>query len=156
MGHKDKGVRAWSRVACCKGIQDGANNSCGMEHLLVGESDSVEVRGFHEEHLPLPCCQTCWQAPLHAALSSLTWVSPLHAGNSQMRCLLTRPSPLNPHLTPPHIVGLCVGISQLRCFIEQLLQRHYLDSVPAIVPHLEKERRQVQAQLTALQQELGK
>ena len=37
-----------------------------------------------------------------------------------------------------------LGVGQLRRFLEQLLQRRYLDSVPAIVPLLERETRNVQ------------
>ena len=37
-----------------------------------------------------------------------------------------------------------LGVGQLRRFLEQLLQKRYLDSVPAIVPLLERETRNVQ------------
>ena len=39
-----------------------------------------------------------------------------------------------------------LGVRQLRRFLEQLLQKRYLDSVPAIVPLLERETRNVQVQ----------
>lgn len=37
-----------------------------------------------------------------------------------------------------------IGVGQLRRFLEQLLQRRYLDNVPLIVPLLEKEQRNAQ------------
>ena len=37
-----------------------------------------------------------------------------------------------------------LGVGQLRHFLEQLLQKRYLDNVPMIVPLLEKESRSVQ------------
>ncbi|KAG1658978.1 hypothetical protein FOA52_008300 [Chlamydomonas sp. UWO 241] len=48
-----------------------------------------------------------------------------------------------------------LGVAQLRGFLEQLLQRRYLESVPTIVPMLEKETRSVQAQLDAVSAELS-
>ena len=48
-----------------------------------------------------------------------------------------------------------VGVSQLRRFLEQLLQRRYLDNVPAIVPLLEKEYRNAAVKLRATEAELG-
>jgi hypothetical protein len=43
-----------------------------------------------------------------------------------------------------------MGVSQLRLFLEQLLQRRYLDNVPYIVPLLEKESRSAQVSEGAL------
>ena len=37
-----------------------------------------------------------------------------------------------------------LGVGQLRRFLEELLQKRYLENVPSIVPLLEKESRQVQ------------
>ena len=48
-----------------------------------------------------------------------------------------------------------VGVGQLRRFLEQLLQRRYLDNVPAIVPLLEKEYRNASVKLRATETELG-
>ncbi|GAX84335.1 hypothetical protein CEUSTIGMA_g11757.t1 [Chlamydomonas eustigma] len=48
-----------------------------------------------------------------------------------------------------------LGVGQLRRFLEQLLQRRYLDNVPAIVPLLEREGRNVQSRLEALNVELN-
>jgi len=47
-----------------------------------------------------------------------------------------------------------VGVSQLRSFLEHLLQRRYLESVPAIVPVLEKEFRNADVRLKAVREEL--
>lgn len=47
-----------------------------------------------------------------------------------------------------------VGVQQLRSFLEQLLQRRYLDSVPAILPLLDHEYRAVSARLAAARDEL--
>jgi GTPase SAR1 family protein len=48
-----------------------------------------------------------------------------------------------------------MGISQLRLFLEKLLQSKYLDSVPMIVPLLDKETRSVQSKLSLVKEELG-
>ena len=47
------------------------------------------------------------------------------------------------------------GVTQLRRFLEQLLQRRYLESVPAIVPLLEREYRIASRRLEATQDELA-
>lgn len=47
-----------------------------------------------------------------------------------------------------------IGVTQLRRFLEQLLQRRYLENVPAIVPLLEREYRSASAKLEATQEEL--
>jgi hypothetical protein len=47
------------------------------------------------------------------------------------------------------------GVTQLRRFLEQLLQRRYLESVPAIVPLLEREYRIAARRLEATQDELA-
>ena len=47
-----------------------------------------------------------------------------------------------------------IGVSQLRSFLEQLLQRRYLESVPTIVPLLEKEYRNADVKLKAVKEEL--
>ncbi|GBG59025.1 hypothetical protein CBR_g24372 [Chara braunii] len=47
-----------------------------------------------------------------------------------------------------------VGVSRLRLFLEQLLQRRYMESVPLIVPLLDREYRIAQARLSAVVQEL--
>ncbi|KAL0045566.1 hypothetical protein WJX82_010232 [Trebouxia sp. C0006] len=48
-----------------------------------------------------------------------------------------------------------IGVGQLRRFLEQLLQRRYLENVPAIVPLLEKEYRNAAARLESTQEELN-
>eukprot|EP00793_Prasinoderma_coloniale_P002129 PRCOL_00002637-RA len=48
-----------------------------------------------------------------------------------------------------------VGISQLRHFLEHLLQRRYLESVPSIVPVLEHEHRTADSKLNETLMELG-
>ncbi len=48
-----------------------------------------------------------------------------------------------------------IGVTQLRRFLEQLLQRRYLENVPAIVPLLEREYRSASAKLEATQEELN-
>ncbi|BFI43147.1 hypothetical protein AXG93_1633s1050 [Marchantia polymorpha subsp. ruderalis] len=48
-----------------------------------------------------------------------------------------------------------VGISRLRCFLEQLLQRRYMDSVPIIVPLLDKEYRFTASKLQQTSQDLA-
>eukprot|EP00775_Hariotina_reticulata_P003076 gene3076-3355_t len=47
-----------------------------------------------------------------------------------------------------------LGVHQLRRFLEALLQRRYLDSVPAIVPLLEREHRIAESRLHASKKEL--
>jgi len=47
-----------------------------------------------------------------------------------------------------------VGVFQLRLFLEQLLQRKYLEHVPIIVPNLEREDRLVRQKLTDTKAEL--
>jgi hypothetical protein len=47
-----------------------------------------------------------------------------------------------------------LGVHQLRRFLEALLQRRYLDSVPAIVPLLEREHRTAESRLLASKKEL--
>jgi GTPase SAR1 family protein len=48
-----------------------------------------------------------------------------------------------------------VGVSRLRLFLEQLLQRQYLDSVPIIVPLLDREHRTASVKLHQIVQELS-
>lgn len=48
-----------------------------------------------------------------------------------------------------------VGVSRLRCFLEQLLQQRYLESVPLIVPLLDREYRMASRRLRQTDQELG-
>eukprot|EP00884_Botryococcus_braunii_P010410 jgi/Botrbrau1/19370/Bobra.0338s0005.2 len=48
-----------------------------------------------------------------------------------------------------------IGVTQLRRFLEQLLQRRYLENVPAIVPLLEKEYRIAAKRLEDTQEELN-
>ncbi|CAK9236168.1 unnamed protein product [Sphagnum tenellum] len=48
-----------------------------------------------------------------------------------------------------------VGVSQLRWFLEQLLRRRYMDSVPAIVPLLDREYRNASIRLHRTIQELS-
>ena len=48
-----------------------------------------------------------------------------------------------------------IGVTQLRRFLEQLLQRRYLENVPSIVPLLEKEYRLAAARLENTQDELN-
>ncbi|GBF91812.1 dynamin ARC5 [Raphidocelis subcapitata] len=48
-----------------------------------------------------------------------------------------------------------IGVQQLRRFLEQVLQRRYLDNVPSIVPLLEREYRHAAARLEATRTELG-
>nr|ATB19780.1 ARC5 [Hesperocyparis macrocarpa] len=48
-----------------------------------------------------------------------------------------------------------VGVSRLGCFLEELLQRRYMDSVPLIVPLLEKESRNITRKLQQIVQEIG-
>lgn len=48
-----------------------------------------------------------------------------------------------------------IGISQLRRFLEQILQSRYLENVPSIVPLLEKEHRLATAKLRQISDELN-
>jgi hypothetical protein len=48
-----------------------------------------------------------------------------------------------------------LGVSQLRGFLERLLQRRYLENVPTIVPVLEQEHRSASAKLAETMAELG-
>ena len=48
-----------------------------------------------------------------------------------------------------------LGVTQLRRFLEQLLQRRYLENVPSIVPLLEREYRTAAARLAATRDELN-
>jgi len=48
-----------------------------------------------------------------------------------------------------------LGVSQLRRFLEHLLQRRYLENVPTIVPVLEKEYRNASERLVTVASELG-
>ncbi|KAH7431119.1 hypothetical protein KP509_08G030700 [Ceratopteris richardii] len=48
-----------------------------------------------------------------------------------------------------------VGVSKLRWFLEQLLQQRYMESVPLIVPLLDREHRNASRRLLQLNQELG-
>ncbi|CAA3009658.1 dynamin ARC5 isoform X1 [Olea europaea subsp. europaea] len=48
-----------------------------------------------------------------------------------------------------------IGVSSLRLFLEELLQKRYMDSVPMIIPLLEKEYRSTTRKLTEINQELS-
>ncbi|PIA47559.1 hypothetical protein AQUCO_01400301v1 [Aquilegia coerulea] len=48
-----------------------------------------------------------------------------------------------------------IGLSSLRLFLEELLQKRYLDSVPSIIPLLEKEHRSTLRKLNELNEELS-
>ncbi|XP_027159795.1 dynamin-like protein ARC5 [Coffea eugenioides] len=48
-----------------------------------------------------------------------------------------------------------IGVSSLRLFLEELLQKRYMDSVPLIIPLLEKEHRSSTRKLTDINQELS-
>jgi hypothetical protein len=48
-----------------------------------------------------------------------------------------------------------IGVHQLRRFLEALLQRRYLDSIPVIVPLLDREARSVAGRLDAAKKELA-
>ncbi|CAN6476158.1 unnamed protein product [Victoria cruziana] len=48
-----------------------------------------------------------------------------------------------------------IGVSSLRMFLEELLQRRYMDSVPLIIPLLEKEYRSTTRKLHEINQELN-
>uniref|UniRef100_A0A2P2JNH1 Dynamin-type G domain-containing protein n=1 Tax=Rhizophora mucronata TaxID=61149 RepID=A0A2P2JNH1_RHIMU len=47
-----------------------------------------------------------------------------------------------------------IGVSKLRSFLEELLQRRYMDSVPLIIPLLEKEYRSTTRKLNDINKEL--
>jgi hypothetical protein len=107
------------------------------------------VAGWASRHMPMCAC-------LHRL--SHTVSMPLHP---------PAPAPCHPANTPPHPTPhpttSCrldkqerthIGVGQLRRFLEQLLQRRYLENVPTIVPLLEKEYRHAQARLAGTQQDL--
>ncbi|CAK9140462.1 unnamed protein product [Ilex paraguariensis] len=48
-----------------------------------------------------------------------------------------------------------IGVSSLRLFLEDLLQKRYMDSVPLIIPLLEKEHRSTTRKLSEINQELS-
>ncbi|XP_059648092.1 dynamin-like protein ARC5 [Cornus florida] len=48
-----------------------------------------------------------------------------------------------------------IGVSSLRLFLEELLQKRYMDSVPMIIPLLEKEYRSTTRKLSEINQELS-
>lgn len=48
-----------------------------------------------------------------------------------------------------------IGVSKLRLFLEELLQKRYMDSVPMIIPLLEKEYRTATRKLKEINQELS-
>ncbi|KAL1831791.1 hypothetical protein ACET3Z_001442 [Daucus carota] len=48
-----------------------------------------------------------------------------------------------------------IGVSSLRLFLEELLQKRYMDSVPLIIPLLEKEYRSTTRKLNEINQELS-
>ncbi|CAI9781780.1 unnamed protein product [Fraxinus pennsylvanica] len=48
-----------------------------------------------------------------------------------------------------------IGVSSLRLFLEELLQKRYMDSVPMIIPLLEKEYRSTMRKLIEINQELS-
>ncbi|KAK9167333.1 hypothetical protein Scep_002524 [Stephania cephalantha] len=48
-----------------------------------------------------------------------------------------------------------IGVSSLRTFLEELLQKRYMGSVPSIIPLLEKEHRSTTRKLSDLNQELS-
>lgn len=48
-----------------------------------------------------------------------------------------------------------IGVSKLRLFLEELLQKRYMDSVPKIIPLLEKEYRSTTRKLNEINQELS-
>lgn len=48
-----------------------------------------------------------------------------------------------------------IGVSSLRLFLEELLQKRYMDSVPLIIPLLEKEHRSTTKKLNDINQELS-
>ncbi|KAI5356126.1 hypothetical protein L3X38_009021 [Prunus dulcis] len=48
-----------------------------------------------------------------------------------------------------------IGVSKLRCFLEELLQKRYMDNVPLIIPLLEKEYRSAARKMNEINQELS-
>uniref|UniRef100_A0A803NVB2 Dynamin-type G domain-containing protein n=1 Tax=Cannabis sativa TaxID=3483 RepID=A0A803NVB2_CANSA len=48
-----------------------------------------------------------------------------------------------------------IGVSKLRAFLEELLQKRYMDSVPLIIPLLEKEYRSTTRRMNEINQELS-
>ncbi|KAF8014022.1 hypothetical protein BT93_I1784 [Corymbia citriodora subsp. variegata] len=48
-----------------------------------------------------------------------------------------------------------IGVSKLRLFLEELLQKRYMDNVPLIIPLLEKEHRSAMRKLNEISQELS-
>ncbi|XP_015893645.3 dynamin-like protein ARC5, partial [Ziziphus jujuba] len=48
-----------------------------------------------------------------------------------------------------------IGVSKLRLFLEELLQKRYMDSVPLIIPLLEKEYRSTTRKMNEINQELS-
>ncbi|KAJ6805788.1 dynamin-like protein ARC5 isoform X1 [Iris pallida] len=48
-----------------------------------------------------------------------------------------------------------IGVSSLRLFLEELLQKRYMESVPLIIPLLEKENRSTRRKLREINQELS-
>ncbi|XP_010030071.2 dynamin-like protein ARC5 isoform X1 [Eucalyptus grandis] len=48
-----------------------------------------------------------------------------------------------------------IGVSKLRLFLEELLQKRYMDNVPLIIPLLEKEHRSATRKLNEINQELS-
>ncbi|KAL2254390.1 UNVERIFIED_CONTAM: Dynamin-like protein ARC5 [Sesamum indicum] len=48
-----------------------------------------------------------------------------------------------------------IGVSSLKLFLEELLQKRYMDSVPLIIPLLEKEHRSATRKLSEINQELS-
>ncbi|KAK4401909.1 Dynamin-like protein ARC5 [Sesamum angolense] len=48
-----------------------------------------------------------------------------------------------------------IGVSSLKLFLEELLQKRYMDSVPLIIPLLEKEHRSATRKLNEINQELS-
>lgn len=70
------------------------------------------------------------------------------------------PSPIIPPKKPPnkrlekHELAR-IGVHQLRRFLEAVLQRRYLDNVPAMLPLLEREFRHTAARVQSTKQELS-
>lgn len=64
---------------------------------------------------------------------------------------------LEEKLGRPLLKGECarIGISKLKCFLEELLRRRYMDNVPLIVPLLDKESRNIKRKLRQIMHELG-
>lgn len=64
---------------------------------------------------------------------------------------------LEEKLGRPLLKGECarIGISKLKCFLEELLQRRYMDNVPLIIPLLDKESRNIKRKLRQIMHELA-